>query len=509
MPQEVGSKETLLWLPGPTGQRLLEKLRSRWDPIWLAESADQAETYLIEHAIDRMITVYTPQWEANAGLWDGVPHHAVLTADEPPIGLQQQYPEVTFLTGTLPRSVITWMESLDALQTQDADGLIWDESEDAMSPEADPVGLPWDDEDEAPDDFAESQSSPRPSHPPTPSSTYPQVVRSQPRDRSETSGAGPHQKARPTLYPAGTPQGGHVPKGQANAWSHRTIACFSTAGGVGKTTTASILARLLQEAGRRVTIVEADEEKAGILRMFGYEPATNGLDMIPPMIWPDMGALAEKLEEIKIPINRQKGLHPIITYPLVGQLEGLQVENNEYFRQFLTMLQADADYLIVDLPPRLRDVVTIATLIVADAVVFVYEPTEPNLDAAVRHMHDVEVTQYFDRKKYALLINKDTARGLSVSTMARTIDLPLLGVIPEQTVMYQAMANTGRILLGADSPWRLVLAALQRHVGDEAPIEIPDNKGVRTVTRNPQVTKTRPNGRDGSNKSLIRRVFGG
>jgi len=493
MSKSAPPKETLLWIPGLSGPRLADKLQSQWSPVWVAGSADAAETYLIEHAIDRIITVYSDQWETGAGLWEGVPYHAVLIPHEPPDDLVARYPDVTFLQGPLPRNVIDWMTWVDQVQTAPADALIWDDSDDSIEAGDPPdATITWRESDEGTESERDKRShSAPPAQVRNPSSGFLKV----PQD----------PKTRPTLYPAGTPRGGHVPKGQANAWSHRTVACFSTAGGVGKTTTASILARLLQEAGRRVTIVEADEEKAGILRMFGYDPATNGLDMIPPMIWPDMGALAEKLEDIVVPINRQKGLPPILVYPLVGQLEGLQVENNEYFRQFLTMLQADADYLIVDLPPRLRDVVTIATLIVADAVVFVYEPTEPNLDAAIRHMHDVEVTQYFDRKKYALLINKDTARGLNVSAMARTVDLPLLGVIPEQTVVYHAMANTGRIVLGADSPWRGVLAALQRHVGDDAPIEIPNEPTHPGRTRGPKVSKS--SGRDPS-KSLIRRVFG-
>ncbi len=246
----------------------------------------------------------------------------------------------------------------------------------------------------------------------------------------------------------------------------RIIASFSTAGGVGKTTTISVMARLLQEKGRKVAVVEADEEKAGILRLFGLQPANDGLDTIPDIIWPDKEALEARIAGMAVPIT-QRGLPDLVVYPLIGTLEGLQVPSSEAFADFLELLKESYDYVLVDLGPRLRDDITIGTLTAADAVVLVYEPTEPNLDAAVRHMENIEQMKLFSRDKYVLLINKVTSRGIKPKLMGQTLELPVIGVMQEETDTYHTLANTGRISLPADSPWRAALAELMSRVGDE------------------------------------------
>ncbi len=524
MTTQSSATPTILWIPGPLGPKLARYLEAHWNPVWVADSAEAAEDLIAEFPIQRIVTVYTDRWRDGEPLWAGLPHHAVLFPDTIPPEFTEKYPDCVPLTGSLPGNVAAWMQAVDVHTRQDTLGLTWDDDpEGTPSPPPSKPSLQWSEaavEEEVVEYEAEAEAAieaeteanggddsepafaevaQRPVSRPAPG-TPPEVrrVRTLPNPYREDSPT----RSSAAVEPMSSPH--LVPQPAPNTWNHHVIASFSTAGGVGKTTTASILARLLQETGRRVTIVEADEEKAGVLRMFGCAPASNGLDLIDEMIWRDVKALSERLQDIVVAVNMQsKGIPPILVYPLVGVLEGLRVPDREAFREFLRLLKKDTEYLIVDLPPRLRDEMAIATLAEADAVCFVYEPTEPNLDAATRHLHDIQTNDMFDRNKYALIINKNTPRALPAGEMTKVLQVPLLGVIPEESIVYHTLANTGRIRLPHDSPWRGVLQNLLAQLHDDLPADEPDPRSH--TARRPK----HPNAAAGSSPSFMRRVLGG
>lgn len=421
---------TVIWLDAPHAQRLAAYLQAEWAPIRLVDSAAALQEVLAQHRIDRLIVAYSPAWEAAQAVWQHIPFVGVLIAQRDPAECAQWVDKgVTLLTGPLPGNVVQWMRQCDAAQPG--------------AQEADPHhDLQWDD-----------------------------------------AGLSAAQVGASVSARAGGPDAGRqLASASGRGHQPRIVAFFSTAGGVGKTTTTSIMARLLLERGHRCAIVEADEEKAGILRLFGLTPATRGLDSIEEIIWPDPEALRQEVATIAIPLRGR--LQGLVIYPLVGTLEGLQVPDWEVFAGFLQMLSHDYDYVLVDLPPRLRDAMTLATLTAADTVVLCYEPTEANLDAGLRHMANVEEMGRFSRDKYRLVINKVDRTGVPPAVMASTLKLPLLGAVPQDSETYHTLANTGKISIRPESPWRTIFGELAREWGD--PVEaVAGDPGVpRAAARN-------------------------
>ena len=48
---------TLIWIDDAVGNRLAERLRNQWEPIYVARIRQEVEEVLAQHSIDRLITV--------------------------------------------------------------------------------------------------------------------------------------------------------------------------------------------------------------------------------------------------------------------------------------------------------------------------------------------------------------------------------------------------------------------------------------------------------------------
>lgn len=232
------------------------------------------------------------------------------------------------------------------------------------------------------------------------------------------------------------------------------LAVSSTAGGVGKTTTASILARLAAEAGQHVVLVEADEDKSGLLRLFGRDPADQGLDTIPRILWDDPDRLFPEVEARGVSLNLRPG--SVTIYPMVGQVEGLVLKRPEPWMALIEHLAQAADLVICDLPPRLRDALAYGPVRIADQTLLLYEPTEVNLDAYIKHVAMAKSDELdLDPRRFRLVLNRWSNAGLPPEKFERCVpDVPLIGVIPEDLEGHRKYVNTGSITLTGDSPWR-------------------------------------------------------
>lgn len=262
------------------------------------------------------------------------------------------------------------------------------------------------------------------------------------------------------------------------AFAHpRLVAVASAAGGVGKTTTTSLLARLAAEKGLNVAVVEGDEDKSGILRLFGQHPATAGLDTIPPVLWDDPQALRHDVEQCAVRLPQRQG--SITVYPMVGTPQGLKLPNLDVWPALLTHLLGQYDLVLCDLPPRIRDVIVFATLQMADRAVLVYEPTEVNLDNYIKHVQisrDLEL----DTRAFRLLLNRTSDMGLAPELFEKCVEgVDLLGTVPEDGAAHRAYVNTGRLQFGPGSPWRTIYARL---MGDPEPDEADPGSAPRHAT---------------------------
>jgi uncharacterized protein YjhX (UPF0386 family) len=92
--------------------------------------------------------------------------------------------------------------------------------------------------------------------------------------------------------------------------------------------------------------------------------------------------------------------------------------------------------------------------------------------------------------------------------MAQTLELPVMGVMQEETDTYHALANTGRISLPEDSPWRAALAELMSRVGDEdATVDVKSQKGSKSQRRG-KLQKRATTVRATQERSFMRRLLG-
>ena len=248
----------------------------------------------------------------------------------------------------------------------------------------------------------------------------------------------------------------------------RRIGVWSPGGGVGKTTTVVHLAKLAEQDRLNVGVIETDEDKGGVLRYLGKTPARTGLDSVAKQIWEDPQLFAGEMENIVQTVGR------IQVAPMTGTVEGLTC-NEETVNTLHQWAASRWAFTIYDLPPRLRDVMTISVLNEVDDVIVVVEPTDVLMDAMEKHLRLCsEINRFKDfPQKYKLLVNKvPENHGLNPQEMADSLGIPLIGVVPAELEHYDRIINKGKFVIPSDSPWRTVYQNLTLG-GVKKPVPVP------------------------------------
>ena len=157
-----------------------------------------------------------------------------------------------------------------------------------------------------------------------------------------------------------------IMKKKCNPHTHigKVIGVVSGKGGVGKSMVTSLLAVLLQKAGKKVAVLDADITGPSIPAAFGLHTRVTGT---PAGIEPAVTKTGIKVMSINL-------LLPHETDPVVwrGPLIGGVIE------QFWTDVNyGDIDYMLVDMPPGTGDVaLTVFQSLPVDGIVIVASPQE-------------------------------------------------------------------------------------------------------------------------------------
>ena len=404
----------VLGLPNAIGPRLADVITTRLDMECLS-SADNLtalgpDTWVLTSPA--MLDPVRRQAAAD--------HVAVLWGDRPVTAAAQRWIDdgVAVLTGPLPGSALQWLQEQCAAAAPQ-----WQWDEDAS---ADAAALSWTEEDD-----------------PVPTPPHADTLRVEPA-RANRSLERPPSSAR--TY---------------------SIAVYSSAGGVGKTTTAVYLATLASQRHIATGIVELDENSGGLLAYWDKESQYGGIDSIRPGHWSDVTQLSEQLTRIQVPINGR-----LTALCMVGTAEGLQY-HPEYAETELGHLYHWAaqqwQLTIYDLAHTVRDITAYETLKQVDRIIFVLEPTAHRLQSAMVYLNLLERMGDEGRsivQKMGLVINKfEKSRMASLDplSLAESLGLPLWGKVTSHPDQY--MAGVNRHAVSPSAEWAQVLEALALPLG--------------------------------------------
>jgi septum site-determining protein MinD len=150
------------------------------------------------------------------------------------------------------------------------------------------------------------------------------------------------------------------------------FAVASGKGGTGKTTATLALGMALAEAGREVTVVDADTGMANLLFHAGLDDADATLHDL--LVADRDGCVAEATYE-------RFGMSVV---PCGTSLADFRAADPERLRGVVADLAADADVLLLDSPAALGSKSAVLPVVLADRAVVVLEPTIPALSDGLK-----------------------------------------------------------------------------------------------------------------------------
>lgn len=412
----------VIGLAEATGQRLADAITAKLG-ISCASMQDA-----LPPIYSNLWVLTMPPWVDRIRPHVAADHLAVLWGDRPPTSAAQawQAEGITLVTGALPSAAIDWLASMHLASEPT---LTWEEE---PSENAD-AALTW-----------EEPSTP--------------IVLTRP--------------TRPTALPGRPGSAQHPTRGYH-------LAVYSSAGGVGKTTTAVYLATLASQRQIATGVVELDENSGGLLAYWDKDARMGGIDSVKPGHWSDAGQLAEALARIAVPVSPR-----LTALCMTGTAEGLQY-HPEHHAEELGHLYAWAaqqwGLTIYDLAHTVRDWTAYDTLQIADRVLFVLEPTAHRLQSAMVYLNLLEHMGDEGRAmiaKMGLVVNKiekSRAARIDPAVLAESLGLPLWGQITSRPEVYMAGVNHHKVALTPEwtALWEALALPIGRRESPSAPSDRP------------------------------------
>ena len=221
----------------------------------------------------------------------------------------------------------------------------------------------------------------------------------------------------------------------------KCIAVASGKGGVGKSVITANLAAALALNGSRVVVVDAD---------IGLRSQDALLSLENRVVY-DLVDLAKgecTLDQALLACESVPSLHLLPA----AQFDRVKALRPDRFSDILHTLRTRYDYVFVDCPAGLERGLRNVLNAGVDETVLVVTPDDIALRSAER------TAQVMDAKKAArplLIVNRldpvlvRSGEMMSAQTLAQVLDLQLLGVIPEDPVVYRSLL-THRLLVSCD-----------------------------------------------------------
>ena len=244
----------------------------------------------------------------------------------------------------------------------------------------------------------------------------------------------------------------------------QSVLITSGKGGVGKSTLTANLAVALARRGFSVVVIDADIGMRALDALLGLENSVvyDLIDVINKECIPEQALL-------EVPAVPGLRLLPASQFSRIGSLDSGR------FRKLLKILKQSCDYVLIDSPAGIEKGFRILLNAVPDQSVLITTPDNLCVRDAER------AAQLFESKhlpRPRLIVNRLDGelvrRGemMSAKTAASVVDLPLLGEIPEDPVVYRAQLRTA-LFIDYDCPARRAVLRIAGRIAGES-ISFPE-----------------------------------
>lgn len=237
------------------------------------------------------------------------------------------------------------------------------------------------------------------------------------------------------------------------------VTCTSAKGGVGKTTTALLLAfaasYIAYKQGKRmnVVVVELDLASAQIGHIVGAEPHHRTVLDYVNMSVPTEKALAENLDEVTV-LNRSG--NPILPQGSIrilhGPYDGGDDKNikSHHIHEVLTLLRnsPDVDLIVVDTAPELREDDRIrAALEQSNLVLYITQDSKASMGLMAQNLEHIVKGYHLDPERVKIVINNSN-RTIDDQTLLSDVralsgGIAPLAVIPRSNAIHVASGAGG------------------------------------------------------------------
>lgn len=229
------------------------------------------------------------------------------------------------------------------------------------------------------------------------------------------------------------------------------VCAFTRAGGAGKSTSVVYLATSLLRYGIKPAIIDLDEDKPSIGKIFGVN-SVDGIDSLRIQeLRGDLTVIRNTLNQVKSPLKSG-----ITIYPANGNTLPFEEDSDVY--SMYAALHQEHPVILADLTVRFNDLATLATIRRASKVLFITEQYQPTLDSCVRHIEEAESVGV-DTKKYILIVNKYTEKSrISVRKIEDSLGMKASIILPMEAEKYRNEVDAHNP--GADTDQWVKLGAL-------------------------------------------------
>ncbi len=204
----------------------------------------------------------------------------------------------------------------------------------------------------------------------------------------------------------------------------KVIVITSGKGGVGKTTTAINLGAALNSFGKKVLVIDANLSTPNI-----------GIHLNSPEVPINLNHVLDKRAQVfEAVYEHESGLKIMPSSLSIKELKKIKPGNIKKFKnEFLEI----ADYVIIDSAAGLG-IEALTVIDSADELILVTNPEMPSITDALK---TIKVAQEMKKEIAGIIITRvqKNKSELSPEVVKEMLEIPVLGMIPEDNVMQQAL----------------------------------------------------------------------